>query len=77
MLRTAVSWAKGGDIALWLSPDENLTLTDAEAAQFYQDILSIIPAGRRALLCMDSPSLWPGAFAPWAKTGRANPVCSF
>ena len=67
MLRTAVSWAKGGDIALWLSPDENLSLTDAEAAQFYQDILSIIPAGRRALLCMDSPSLWSSAFAALSK----------
>ena len=73
MLRTAVSWAKGGDIALWLSPDENLSLTDAEAAQFYQDILSIIPAGRRALLCMDSPSLWPGAFAALGKNWPGDP----
>lgn len=74
MLRAAVSWAREGRIALWLSLEENTTLNDAEAAQFYQDVLSIIPAGKRALLCLDSPSRWPAAFSAlgrrWPRDSR-------
>ena len=63
MLRTAVSWARSGGIALWLCPEENVPLT----AQFYEDVLAIAGEDGRVLLCMDNPALWAAGFSALAK----------
>ncbi len=56
LLRTAVAWARSGQLALWVSFSGNRAITDAEAEQFYRSLLQIIPAGQRVLLCLDNPA---------------------
>ena len=73
MLRAAVNWVRSGGIALWISPEEDTTLTEAEAAQFYKDVRSIIPAGQQALLCLDNPSRWSSAFRGLAGSWQEDP----
>ena len=74
MLRTAVNWVRRGGIAIWLEPKETRKMDTTEAKQFCRDILSMIPAGGRALLCLDAPALWSDAFeALWETcTGEAQ-----
>ena len=62
LLRTAVNWVRRGGIAIWLEPKETRKMDTTEAKQFCRDILSMIPAGGRALLCLDAPALWSDAF---------------
>ena len=61
-LRAAVSWARSGGTALWISLAEDTGLTDMEAAQFYRDILQLVPDDKNILLCLDSPWEWADAF---------------
>ena len=62
MLCAAVNWVRRGGIAIWMEPKETRKMDTTEAKQFCRDILSMIPAGGRALLCLDAPALWSDAF---------------
>ena len=73
MLRTAVSWVRSGGIAIWLEPKENRKMDTTEAKQLCRDILSMIPAGGRALLCLDAPALWADAFEALWETCTGEP----
>ena len=73
MLRTAVSWVRSGGIAIWMEPKETRKMDTTEAKQFCQDILSMIPAGGRALLCLDAPALWADAFEALWETCSGEP----
>jgi len=74
MLRTAVSWVRSGGVALWVSFGGNRRLTEAEATQFCREAAKLVPAGKRALLCLDNPAEDQDTFAVLASrwTGGEN-----
>ncbi len=55
MMRVAVQWAFNGGLAVWLSLSNKEFISEQKAAVFYDALLSALPAGQRALLCIDHP----------------------
>ncbi|MCI8511019.1 MAG: hypothetical protein HFE83_03360 [Lachnospiraceae bacterium] len=74
MMRLAVQWASGGGLAVWLSLSNKEIISEQKAAVFYDALLSALPAGQRALLCIDHPFEGKNSFSSlqkmWPNTDR-------
>lgn len=71
MMHTALQWASQGRITVWLSLSAEDVITKQKAENFFRSLTESIPAGQRALLCIDNPyesrtsfsnlrEMWPG-----------------
>lgn len=55
MMHAAVKWASQGRLAVWLSLSNSDKITEQNASEFYHHLTAAIPAGQKALLCIDNP----------------------
>ena len=55
MMHAAVKWASRGRLAVWLSLSNSDKITEQKASEFYHHLTAAIPAGQKALVCIDNP----------------------
>lgn len=55
MLRAAVQWASEGKMAVWLSLSDKEYITPQKAGAFWDCLMASVPAGQRAMVCIDNP----------------------
>ncbi len=55
MMRAAVQWASEGKMAVWLSLSDKIEITPQKAGAFWDCLTESVPAGQRALVCIDNP----------------------
>lgn len=72
MMRTAIQWTSCGKVAVWLSLSNKDIITEQKAAAFFNHLTAMIPAGQRALLCIDNPYEGKSSFANLQKTWPDN-----